>query len=670
MLSRFRRVLRKPASYIVERLSHELRMRAERVRGPRRARRWSAAYLARLHGFATVDAWWQALGERPYLAHLGPAAAEYEALCPNDRERVLAAARRARDHVVDLLGSGDVHLGDRVDWHRDYKSGFVWPRAYFAMLQYGSPADRSDVKFPWELSRLQWMLPLGQAFLLTQEDEFARKARALIESWLETNPHAGSINWACTMEVALRIVSLSWLFHVFKHADAWRDSRFRGEFLRMLYLHADFTARHLEKSDINGNHYTADAAGLVYAGLFFGDHADGKSWFELGWAILRDELPKQVYADGVDFEASIAYHRLVQELFLYPALYARLHGVEIPAAYRERLVLMAHYTAAYVRQDGSVPLVGDADDARTLPLGGQAINDHRYLLGVTGVAFDDADLIGQFDGPRSEIYWLLGPSAAATLDEQSCRRPIPASATFPAGGYYVMRNASDHVFAICAPVGLAGRGGHSHNDCLSVDAMLAGVHLFSDCGAYVYTADYAERNRFRSTAYHNTPRADGEEINRYLSPTLLWWLHNDARPVVRHVSFSSLEDRLVLSHTGYERLAAPVTPVRTLTLCHATHVLRIEDAFEGTGEHLIEVPLHLALGVNVVETTHDGIVLAAQGRRFAVTWNPLHEWELEITDGRLSPSYGVALPTRVLRWRRLGPLVALTVNVSPESHSP
>jgi hypothetical protein len=665
VLNRLRRVLRKPPSYIVERLSHELRMRSERVRGPRRARRWSALYLARLHGFATVDAWWQALGERPYLGHVGPAGAEYDALCPGDRARVLAAARRATEHIVDLLGSGDVHLGDRIEWHRDYKSGFVWPRSYFATLRYGDPAGGSDVKFPWELSRLQWMLPLGQAFLFTGKDEFALKARALIESWIEANPHASSINWACTMEVALRIVSLSWLFHAFKHAAAWRDTRFRGEFLRMLYLHADFTARHLEKSDINGNHYTADAAGLVYAGLFFGERADGKSWLESGWTILRNELPLQVYADGVDFEASIPYHRLVQELFLYPALYARLHGVETPRPYRERLVLMARYTAAYVRPDGSVPLVGDADDARTLPLGTQPINDHRYLLGISGMAFEDSELIAQFDGSRSEIYWLLGARAATTLNDR-VRRHSVASASFPFGGCHVLRNAADHVFAVCAPLGLAGRGGHSHNDCLSVDAVLAGVHLFSDCGAYVYTADYAERNRFRSTTYHNTPRVDGEEINRLVSPTLLWWLHNDARPVVRDVSFASREDRLVLSHTGYERLAAPVTPVRTLTLYHATHTLRIEDAFEGTGEHLIEVPLHLALGVNVVQTSAGRILLAARGQTFAVTWSAVSDWQFEITEGRISPSYGVALPTQVLRWRRVGPLVGLTMNVSLE----
>ena len=33
----------------------------------------------------------------------------------------------------------------------------------------------------------------------------------------------------------------------------------------------------------------------------------------------------------------------------------------------------------------------------------------------------------------------------------------------------------DHVLIDAGPVGMAGRGGHGHNDCLAFDAMLDGV---------------------------------------------------------------------------------------------------------------------------------------------------------------------------------------------------
>ena len=641
-------------------------MRVERVNGPRRAARYQADYLARKHGFASVDAWWDAIGARPYLGHVTPVGAEYDSQCPGDRERVLQLAARALSHRVNLLGSGDVDLGEVIDWHRDYKSGYSWPRGYCADLQYGRPDQRSDVKFPWELSRLQWMIPLGQAYLITRDEKYAAKTRELLESWIAANPHAGSINWSCTMEVGLRIVSLSWFFHVFRKSPAWNSESFRGLLLRAMYLHADFTARHLEKSDVNGNHYTADVAGLVYAGLFFGGK-DAREWLELGWRALCDEIPKQVYPDGVDFEASVPYHRLVQELFLLPALYRERHGLQTPSEYRTRLIEMARFTAAYSRDDGSIPLLGDNDDARTLPLGGQGINDHRYLLGITGIAFATPELSARFDGPASELFWLLGPDVVRSVEQAREGRPTPKSVAFSNGGYYVMRNAEDHIFLSCAPVGLAGRGGHTHNDCLSLEASLRGVHLISDCGSYVYTASYAERNRFRSTAYHNTPRVDGEEINRYISPDLLWLLRNDAKPVMREISFSPRQDRMVVSHTGYQRLASPVTPVRTVTLSHETHRLRILDEFEGEreGQHTVEIPLHLAPGVEIRDMNPAQLVLVVKGKAFGVTWSSPSDWTLDVQEGRISPSYGVTQPSSILRWRRQGTLAPLAVELIP-----
>jgi hypothetical protein len=71
-----------------------------------------------------------------------------------------------------------------------------------------------------------------------------------------------------------------------------------------------FRAYRAELADVNGNHCTADAAGLVFAGLFFGQGQDAERWQERGWTLLCEEIPRQVYPDGVDFEASVAYHRL------------------------------------------------------------------------------------------------------------------------------------------------------------------------------------------------------------------------------------------------------------------------------------------------------------------------------------------------------------------------
>jgi len=47
-----------------------------------------------------------------------------------------------------------------------------------------------------------------------------------------------------TMDVALRGIALAWLFHVFHRSVKWWDGDFRDDFLKLLYLHGDFTSRH------------------------------------------------------------------------------------------------------------------------------------------------------------------------------------------------------------------------------------------------------------------------------------------------------------------------------------------------------------------------------------------------------------------------------------------
>ena len=101
-------------------------------------------------------------------------------------------------------------------------------------------------------------------------DRYAACIRELLEDWIAANPYAWSVNWACAMEPALRILCWTWLFHACNAAPSWQDEGFQATFLRALHLHGEFTERNLEHSDINGNHYTTDAAGLVTAGLFFG----------------------------------------------------------------------------------------------------------------------------------------------------------------------------------------------------------------------------------------------------------------------------------------------------------------------------------------------------------------------------------------------------------------
>jgi hypothetical protein len=657
---RAKRILGKPQGYLVERALQETAREADRWLAPLREWRLKGRRLLAMARVSSVDELWARLCERPFPAWVHPIdAAELDRIDPGESLRILEAAQHACARRVDVLGTGPVVLGTPIDWARDYRVNMGWPSGFARSIDYVNRDRPSDIKIPWEISRLQWLIPAGQAYLLTGEERYAEAARDILLDWIAGNPLAYTVNWSCTMEAAIRLFTWTWLFHVFAGSQAWNCRRFRIRFLSCLYLHGDFTRRHIEKADINGNHYTADLAGLVMAGHFFGDIGDGGLWRDIGWSGLQREIGRQVFSDGVDFEASVPYHRLVCELFLWPALFRQVGGDTVSKEYAQRLRAMAEFTAAYSRQDGTSPLWGDADDARALPFGGQRLGDHRYLVGLVAMAFDDDELASRFGGPRSELAWIFGLGRAAAFPD-SPSRPAPSTA-FSGGGAYIMRHQGHHVFIDCGPIGLAGRGGHGHNDALSFEAQLHDAPLVIDRGSFVYTASFEKRNEFRSTASHNTPQINAAEINRF-DPNNLWNMQDDARAECTAWRSDAVEDVFVGRHFGYERLGIIVE--RKIRLEKETGLLEILDTVEGQGSHKVSIPFHLAPSVSV-EFEGSEVRLRSAGREFSFTGQG-DGWSIGVEPSSVSPSYGVALPSQRLVWRRTGALPAtLKVMIRP-----
>jgi hypothetical protein len=652
-VARARSLIRKRPRYLLDRAIREAKCELDRWLAPRRQRAFGRERLLALARAPTIDHLWRQLHHRSFPAATTPIdPARLDGIEAGESERIRAAAEQACCRTVDLLGTGPVALGSPIDWSRDYRVDLGWDAGFARSIDYVNRDRPSDVKIPWEISRLQWLIPAGQAYLLSGNERYAAAARDVIDEWISGNQLAYSVNWASTMEAALRILTWTWFFHVFARSAAWSDESFRCRFLSMLYLHGDFTLRHIEKSDINGNHYTADLAGLVFAGLFFGDIGDAGRWAQLGWSGLVSEIPRQVFADGVDYEASCAYHRLAFELFMWPALYRRCLELNVPPEYDQRLLAMATFTATYARSDGSSPLWGDADDARTLPFGGQPVGDHRYLIGVAAIALDHAQLASWFCGPRSELAWTFGPERVVRFSDAP--PTAPPSTAFRDGGCYIMRDGGTHVFIDCGPIGLAGSGGHGHNDALSFEAWLDGVPLLVDCGSYVYTASFEQRNRYRSTSSHNTPMVDREEINRFVDPDYLWNLRDDARPICLKWHCDASEEVFVGRHRGYERMGIDVQ--RTIRFDKKTRSLEVIDRLNGEGSHVVSIPFHLAPGVSLGPST-DALNLCSAGREFEIIVEG-DGWTGTVEPCLVSPSYGIALPSQRLLWTRTGPLPA------------
>jgi hypothetical protein len=619
LTSRLGRAAGKSPAYIARRAAEEA---LRRVRNPLLRRRISRLDASAVAASASV----------PRLSD--PAAP--------DRARLAAALERIERNEIDLLGSGPVRLEEPIDWHRDFKSGARWPLVPAERIDPYGPGEPADVKVPWELSRGADFVTLARAWTVLRDSRAPRTFERRLSGWLRENPPGIGVNWASAMDVALRAVSWTWALSLLDASNAPLTPGFREALLASLFAHGLWIETNLERGQVRGNHFVADALGLVVCGRLFVGTPEGSRWLEAGGRYLEEEIRTQVGDDGVDFEGSVAYHRLVLEMFLV----AKRFLPHVSEGYDRRLAAMLDFAAACMTPEGLSPVVGDADDGHVLPIPeGTDLRDHRSIL--------------------EEGAALLGRPGEKTA------QPSAASRSFPDAGFFILRTPDHYLFVDAGPVGSGGTGGHGHNDCLSFEWHAEGRPLLTDSGSYVYSASREWRNRFRSTAFHNSVRVDGEEINRMPSPAALFALQDDAEPHERSADLDGPFPWLEASHSGYFRLPDPVEVRRRFELSRSgsSPVLSIRDRLTGQSSHTLEFFFHAAPGARAIALEENVAGFEwPDGRRLLLRPDARVAWTAG--EGWFSPSYGVkiARPYWVASARRELPVeIGWSLSLEPGS---
>ena len=470
-----------------------------------------------------------------YLLHGGISPAEnmsdiYQNLYPDVRDNKIREADIICDHVFNLLGSGPVKLSNKgllsadgyeaIEWHCDFKGGYHWnPNTFFRYIPYGHMAN-VDIKVPWELSRFQHAIVLGQAYALTKNKKYSEEFSNQISDWIENNPAGFGVNWVCAMEVAIRAVNWLVAMELFYDRELFSD-----EFLRKLYAsindHGKFIRGHLETaSGWTTNHYLADIAGLFFISIYCPFFKESRGWREFALEELHTEIDKQVYTDGCSFETSTSYHRLALEIFFYSLLLGQRAGVTFSGNYIGKVKKMFKSSLYCIKPNGMIPQIGDNDSGRFLRFSDRPILEHKYLLSLAAVFYKDSDFKSKhFDLLDEEAFWVYGENAQTLWDGIAVRETLPELKSFPDAGWYIIRHKNDYCLISCGRNG--GDGWHSHNDKLSFELVIDGQDVIVDPGTYVYTSYPEERNKFRSTAYHNTIAFDGYEQNDIAEETFL-----------------------------------------------------------------------------------------------------------------------------------------------------
>lgn len=573
------------------------------------------------------------------------------------------------DHTFDLLGSGKKCLNKLgksddstsykdIDWHKDFKSGVVWdPHIFYTDIRIIKNAKGSDIKVPWELSRFQHLPTLGKAYWLSGDEKYAREFINEINDWIQSNPPFHGVNWACTMDVAIRVVNWIWGYYFFKDSPETNDE-FLLKFLRSFYAHEVYIKANLERSlkGINSNHYLSDIAGLVFMGVVFPEFNEIKKCGEFGIKELINEMKKQVYPDGVDYEGSISYHRLVTEIFLSSTLLCLKNGVSFPNWYMERLEKMIEFVMYYIKPDGTAPQIGDNDDGRLHVLskyGNWSRLDHKYLLSVGAVLFNRHDFKKMASEFQEEALWLLGKEGLMKFDDIKDKKVLLSSKSFQNCGYYILRDNYLYMIIDCIPAHHRLPSGHMHNSRLSFELFAQDKSFIVDPGAYIYTADKKMRNLFRSTRYHNTVVVDKDEQNKF-DDNYLFAMELDAMVHINRWEVESTYDFLDAEHSGYARLKDPIIHRRQIYFNKLGGYWVIKDILRGKKRHEFDLYFHFAPMNIKFDSKSSHIIKSNAGCGWDIAIIPMDTDGLscEIQDGLISYSYGTKIQAPIVKYSK------------------
>jgi hypothetical protein len=505
-----------------------------------------------------------------------------ERFFPGEAERLTLRADRVLAGRLTIFGRElDVaRPGGGTDWQREPLSGARFDAQ--ARFDPAATPPGAEVKACWAVGRGDaWVaLACGAAADPGRADRYAEAYVASVRDFVAQNPVDRGVQWGCAMEAGLRAVCLGQAHAMLSGRPALADPGYALDLAKLAVATGRFVLARLEDSQaVPNNHLAADWVGLLACAALLPEWPEASRWRALGRAGLIRTLAEQTHPEGTTFEGSVPYHRLALELFTAGALLARRLHAPLGQAFWDRLAAMYGAARALLGPGGELPQIGDDDSGRVFAFCDRPALDGGYLLPLGAAITGNPELrVRPGAAGGEEVLWLFGAPALERLARAGAGRP-PRSASFPQGGFHVLRRGRLEVALSCGLNGQRGVGGHSHNDKLAFELRVDGRLAVCDPGSPSYTAEPALRTRFRSTQSHATLCVQGQE-QAPIAPERPFALPDAAR--ARCLAFQSTRrlERFVGEHRGYLKLG----------LVHRREALLFDDALviadrlEGLGD--------------------------------------------------------------------------------------
>ncbi len=432
-----------------------------------------------------------------------------------------------------------------------------------------------DPEWCYMFNRHRFLQSLGEAFLLTNNEKYAKRYFELLEDWIDNNPNSDMLKnytWR-SLEAGLRCKN--WLISLGYFIDSrYLTDNLLKKIIDSLIVHGKYLASDFSNFKKTSNWGVIENHGLFILSMVLQDINEYKHWQKLSIDRLIECCRLQIYKDGVHWEQSSTYHNEVLQCLLDVIKTANNYNFPIDDSIISSAKNMSFATMYMATPNYNQLINGDSDNVNVCDLLAKA----AYILKDSNLKSGGSRDFGysnimHFGFKSIEKYRFL----ASTMPKQ-------LSYAFEDSGNYIMRSSwNEDALYLSFDCGSMG-GGHGHADMFHINLSAYGKDFLVDSGRYTYSDDNLWREYFKKCSAHNTTIVDETDFSQYKET---WVYSKVARPILHNHIFMEEVEYFEGSHDGYSDLPDPVFPNRKVIYVKNKYWLLI-DSFFCNGRHKYE----------------------------------------------------------------------------------
>ena len=390
---------------------------------------------------------------------------------PIDRATRAAADSALLHKFQPHKGYGFFFYGNDINWQ-------YWPV--------------KDNEVRWQLHRVKWWQSMALVYRATKDEQYAKEWIYQFSDWVKKNPLGLSKDndkyaWR-PLEISDRILNLAPAFGIFVHSPNFTPA-FLMTFLNSYHQQADYLSNNYADK---GNHRLFEAQRVLFAGVSFPELKKAEAWRNSSVAILNDEIKKQIYPDGVQWELSPNYHVAMINTFLSALRSAQQAGLTrlFPLSYKETVEKMIMATINFSFPDYTYPIFSDAK-----------------LVDKSSMLKSYASWAKAFPNNKVIQYYAT--------DGRQGTAPSYLSHALTTSGFYTFRNGWNNDATVMVLKASPPGAFHAQPDNGTFELWIKERDFTPDAGCYVYAGDSSImklRNWYRQTRVHSTLTLNNENM--------------------------------------------------------------------------------------------------------------------------------------------------------------